>query len=356
MTVDLDVVSVFNQFAKDRAGPAAAREYANAPGRIAALWRETADLGWADLVGGRDEFVSMRTLASVFEALGSRLFPGFAMDAYVGSNLLLAEVELASPDLGLTVVVSEWTDRAGVPARSWPTVRIEEGTLTGEVDGVSYARIADTLVVPCTGDEGRQLALARPGTAGLRVTEQTSVDRLDLPDKVAFDQCPATVIPVSGDILTAAWQRYLDAVRVLTAAEVVGVCQTMVTMAVDFAKERIAFDRPIGSFQAIQHMIADASAEVYALRSLTDFAAAAIDAGDGSALALSAKLRSATTAQSVREVALQVHGGIGFTDEHDLGLYFRRAMTLEGRGGEAPGLLRERAAAVFSDLSSSGRR
>ena len=117
-------------------------------------------------------------------------------------------------------------------------------------------------------------------------------------------------------------------------AELVGVMGGAFAIALDYLKTRVQFDKKIGSFQALQHRAVDEYMEVEIARSLVFQVAAAFDRGQGNA-AMAAAVKSRATAAALRvcKTALQFHGAMGYTDEHDIGLYLKRAMTLAAQFG-----------------------
>ncbi len=117
-------------------------------------------------------------------------------------------------------------------------------------------------------------------------------------------------------------------------AELLGVAGAALDMALDYIKVREQFDRPIGSFQALQHRAVNDYIEVESTRSLVFQAAEAADSGRGtSAMASAVKAKASAAALIVAKSAIQMHGGIGFTDEHDIGLHLKRAMALSAQYG-----------------------
>jgi alkylation response protein AidB-like acyl-CoA dehydrogenase len=144
-------------------------------------------------------------------------------------------------------------------------------------------------------------------------------------------------------------ERSLDRAATTLAAEATGVASKVVELSRDYAKERLQFDRPIGSFQAISHKIADMLVLTENARSTTYYAAWALDEGvpDAALAAATAKVAGSEAARTVAQDGIQVHGGIGFTWEHDMHLYYRRAKWLELFLGDA-GLWRERVASLFA--------
>jgi alkylation response protein AidB-like acyl-CoA dehydrogenase len=139
--------------------------------------------------------------------------------------------------------------------------------------------------------------------------------------------------------------RMLDAGRAVLAADTLGSCDRAIQMSVEYAGQRRQFGRVIGSFQAVKHMCAEMTAEIEPARSLMWYAAYALDAIPDeapSAVAL-AKSHLSDVGTTVLRTATEVHGGIGFTDEYDLHLWFKRVeLNRQLLGG--PELLRERAA------------
>jgi alkylation response protein AidB-like acyl-CoA dehydrogenase len=138
-------------------------------------------------------------------------------------------------------------------------------------------------------------------------------------------------------------QRLLDEAAVLVCADAVGVGEHLLAATVEYAKLRVQFGRPIGSFQAIKHKCADMRIRLQASRVATYYAAMALAAGtkDATAAASAAKAYVADAIRRLATEALQVHGGIGMTWEHDLHLYYRRAKADEILVGDA-GLHRRR--------------
>jgi alkylation response protein AidB-like acyl-CoA dehydrogenase len=147
----------------------------------------------------------------------------------------------------------------------------------------------------------------------------------------------------------------LDAGATLYAAELLGGAQRMLEASVDYAKVREQFGRPIGSFQAVKHRCADMLVDVEGMRSAVWYAAWAVDtnAEDRSLAASTAKAWASDAGMRVMNSALQVHGGIGFTWEHDLHLYLKRAQLDSVLFGDAV-YHRERIARLLKERVDSG--
>ncbi len=187
------------------------------------------------------------------------------------------------------------------------------------------------------------LALVPADADGLRIELLSTLDRTRRFAELEFDGVQAEWIGGRGS--AAAVTRMLDAGRIALAADTLGSCDRAVALAVDYAKDRKQFGRTIGSFQAVKHMCAEMVAAIEPARSLLWYAAHALDAlpeEAPTAVAL-AKSHLSEVGTDVVRTATEVHGGIGFTDEYDLQLWFKRVELNRHLLGSPP-LLRERAA------------
>lgn len=192
----------------------------------------------------------------------------------------------------------------------------DDGTVSGRPEPVIYGARADVLVVPA----GDTLVAVDLGSI-----ERRPEPAMDLTRELAWvdlDHAPATVIGGKAEIAA-----HLDRGAVFHAAEMLGGAEAVMNLAVDYAKEREQFGRPIGSFQAVKHRCADMLVDVEGMRSVVYHAAWAIGAGDPDAAvaAATAKVWCSDAGIRVAESALQVHGGIGFTWESDVHLHLKRA-------------------------------
>ncbi len=188
------------------------------------------------------------------------------------------------------------------------------------------ADLAQHIAVVSATDGGTFVTLLpHPGGAALHHLE--SVDstrrlfRWDTGDEIgAASPCPPD-----------AWRRFADRATVLAAAEIVGTARRCFTMALEYAKQREQFDRPIGSFQAIQHKLADMSLLIERATAAVHYAAMTVDAHDvdRTRAAHVAKAAAGTAARRCLKDSIQIHGGIGYTWEHDLHLFLRRATAAE---------------------------
>ena len=201
--------------------------------------------------------------------------------------------------------------------RCVPWRRARTWTVSGRIGPVEGAAVADIAVV-VAGDDVFAVEL----DASDRPPAEAAMDGTRVLSWLTLDEARATRI--GGAALAT---EILDRGAVGASAEILGGSDRVLEMAVQYAKDRVQFDQPIGSFQAIKHRCADMLVDVEGMRSSTWYAAWAISAGDpdASAAASTAKVWSSDAAKRVMASGLQVHGGIGFTWEHDLHLYMKRS-------------------------------
>jgi alkylation response protein AidB-like acyl-CoA dehydrogenase len=189
---------------------------------------------------------------------------------------------------------------------------------SGRREVVPYAPCADVAVC-VRGDE--LVAVDLRETRPAREPAMDVTREVGWLDPAAVAGMGATVLGTD-DVVT----RFVDRGATAYAAELLGAAQHMLDESVAYAKERVQFDRPIGSFQAVKHRLADMMVDVEGMRSAVYWAAWCIAAEhpDASVAASTAKVWCSDAARRVVGSALQVHGGIGFTWEHDTHLYLKR--------------------------------
>ena len=323
------------------------------------FWAKLAEQGWLGLVypeeygGSGLGFVDLTVL---MEEMGRVVMPGpFFSTVLLGG---LAILEGGTPEQK-----KEWLPRIAAGdkrvALAWmePSAQLgpagvtlaatEKGDryrLSGTKLFVSDAHTADALVVAArtkagAGADGVSLFLLPRGTAGLQVSLLPTMDQTR---KLCEVTCAD--VTVGADALlgaaNAGWAplaRVLDRATVALCAEMCGGAQKVLDMTVEYAKIRQAFGRPIGSYQGVKHRAADMLVDVENSKSITYYAAWALDEGAPEA-ALAVSMAKAYVSDAYRRVAaagIQLHGGIGFTWEHDLHLYFKRAKGSEFTFGDA---------------------
>jgi alkylation response protein AidB-like acyl-CoA dehydrogenase len=229
--------------------------------------------------------------------------------------------------LAFTGVAGRW-DEAGITTRA---VRRASGwRLTGENAFVLDGHTADLVLVAARTDAGISIFAVDGSAPGLTRTLMETLDLTRKQARLSFADVPARLIGADGEG-SAVLARVLDLAAVGLAAEAVGGAQRCLDMSVDYAKLRVQFGRPIGSFQAIKHKCADLLVEVESARSAAYYALWAA-AGESGELPVAAALAKAYCTEAYAHAAaenIQIHGGIGFTWEHPAHLYFRRAKSTE---------------------------
>ena len=206
--------------------------------------------------------------------------------------------------------------------------------LTGRLDYVAFGHVADLLVVPALTPAGDTVALyvVETGAAGVRVTAQPSLDSTRPVATVELTDTRAALLGSDPESIG----RVVDLVRTLLANEALGAAEAVLEMAVAYAKQRVQFNRPIGSFQAIKHKCADMAIAIDAAQATVMYASmcAEEDNEEFPRVAVMAKSQAAECLSLCASQNIQIHGGIGFTWEADPHLYFRRAKATEPLFGD----------------------
>ena len=264
--------------------------------------------------------------AVAIEELGARLACGplfgtvyLAIPALVAASSGPARDELLGDLIeGRRTAAAAVVDRAGVFDPDAVTVTADGDALSGTVTQVVDGGIADVLLVAARGSDGVALYAVDTEVAGVQRTPLATLDLTRSEANVTFSDAPAQVI--AGPDETA---------RILDYALQVGAAQHLLDLSVEYAKSRLQFGRPIGSFQGVKHRLADLLVDVEHARSTAYHAIWALtDGSDDPALATSVAQAVCSAALShVATDAIQVHGGIGFTWEHQAHLYYKRAAT-----------------------------
>jgi len=323
------------------------------------FWGKLAEQGWLGLVypeeygGSGLGFVDLTVL---MEEMGRAVMPGPFFSTLLGGLTILEAGSAAQkkewlPRLadGEAKATLAWTepnarwDAAGVTATARKSGR--GYVLSGTKLFVPDAHLADVLVTVARLSEGANpedgigLFLVPKGASGLETKLLPTMDETRKLCEVALRD-----VHVDADALLAegggAWpalSRVINRATVALAAEMCGGAQRVLDMTTDYAKIRVAFGKPIGSYQGVKHRAADMLVEIENAKSLTYYAAWAVDERVPEA-ALAASMAKAYVSDAYRKAAgaaIQLHGGIGFTWEHDLHLYFKRAKSSEFTFGDA---------------------
>jgi len=279
---------------------------------------------------------------AVLEEMGRALLcaPYFSSVVLAGTALVQSGDDAAKRDLltgiadGSTIATLAWVENPtewGMGSLSTTARRSGDGyTIDGTKTLALDGHTASLILVVAQADGGPSLFAVDASASGLT---RRKLETLDMTRKVAALEFAGTHARLIADEGAAAsiLERTLRLAAVALAAEQVGAAQKCLEMSVEYAKLRMQFGRPIGSFQAIKHKCADMLLEVESARSAAYYAAWA--AADGSdALPLLASLAKACCSDAFANAAtenIQIHGGIGFTWEHDAHLYYRRAKSTE---------------------------
>jgi alkylation response protein AidB-like acyl-CoA dehydrogenase len=334
------------RFVTDRAPLSKVRQLMDAGEIDPAFWNQAgAQLGLQGIAipeeyGGSG--FSFAEQAIVLEELGGGLYGG----PYVPSAVLAATALLASPDesarqeylpgiaSGETIATLAFTEEDG----SWDPASIrlaaaksgDSWVLDGHKSFVLSGAEATLYLVVAVADGGLSLFAVDAGASGLTATALPTLDQTRNLARLEFAGVPARIIGSPGDA-TAILDRVLDVAAIALAAEQLGGAQRALDITVDYTKTRHQFGRPIGSFQALKHRMADLLMEVESLRSAVAYAASAVaeDSDEVPALASLLKAYASETYFHVAAEMIQMHGGIGFTWEHDAHLFFKRAKSSE---------------------------
>jgi alkylation response protein AidB-like acyl-CoA dehydrogenase len=302
------------------------------------FYKKMADLGWTGIAIPEDaggQGMSYVDLGVLVEEMGRAVVPGpfFATVCLAapilvdtGRNDLLAGI--ASGERLATVA---YTEQSGRVDAEGVQLAAKDGVLNGTKHYVPDAHVADTLIVAArTSTDGISLYAVPTDSSGVSVKQVTTMD-------MTRRWCEVELEGAKGELIGPAdqgWpilERALQKSTALLAAECVGGANKVLDMSVDYAKVRMQFGRPIGSFQAVKHRCADMLVDVEMARSAMYYAAWAASEDDPE-LPLAASIAKAWCGDAYTRVAangIQVHGGIGFTWEHDMHLYFKRAKVNE---------------------------
>ena len=279
-------------------------------------------------------------LTVVLQEMGRALLPSpyFASVVLAAHALLTSGDDAAKKDLlpgiasGETIATLAVTEDGG----SWDPGAV---TMTARRAGQDYlldgrkvfvldGHIADLIVVVARSERGLSLFTVDAAAPGLSRTALTTLDGTRTQARLDFDGTPARLVGVDGGA-EAGLVKTLDIAATALAAEQIAAAEWCLESSIAYAKERVQFGRAIGSFQAVKHKLADMFTQLELAKSAAQYAAWQA-AQDTDELPSSACIAQAYASQAFWDIAVEsveVHGGIGFTWEHDLHLYFKRAKT-----------------------------
>jgi alkylation response protein AidB-like acyl-CoA dehydrogenase len=339
--------SVVRAFLEQRSAESEVRRLmATADGYDVTVWQQMATQLGLQALAIPEQFggagFSNLELGIVLEEMGRVLLcgPYFASVVLAANALLQSGDEaamseylpgIASGDTVATLAFVEDTGRWDAAGIEMLAVPAGDGWhLTGVKTFVLDGHIADLIIVAARTTEGISLFAVTAGADGVTRTPLHTLDETRKQSRIEFAEVQARLLGSAG-AGGSALARVLDLAAVALAAEQVGGTQKCLDMAVDYAKQRVQFGRPIGSFQAIKHKCADMLLELETAKSAAYYAmwAAADDSDDLSFAASLAKAHCSDAYFHVTAENIQIHGGIGFTWEHPAHLYFKRAKSSE---------------------------
>jgi alkylation response protein AidB-like acyl-CoA dehydrogenase len=324
------------------------------------FWHKLAGHGWLGIIYPEEQGGSglgLVDLVVLMEEMGRAVMPGPFLSTVLLGGAAVAEAGAPAqrrqwlPQIvaGSAKAALAWTepnlrwDAAGI------TLRAREAgggfNLSGTKLFVGDAHLADILIIAArtrdgsTMEDGVSLFLVPKDTPRLTVSVLPTIDETRKLCEVGLDN---VILPAGAPLgeIHQGWaplSRVIDRATVALAAEMCGGAQQVLDMTVAYAKMRIAFGKPIGSYQGVKHQAADMLVALENAKSLTYYAAWAVDQGlDEAPLAVSmAKAAASDMSRKVAGTGIQLHGGIGMTWEHDLQLYFKRAKASEVAFGDA---------------------
>ena len=321
------------------------------------LWRQFAEMGFTGmLVDEADGGLGLGAVEAgiVLEEVGRNLTPSPFLATSVGAVTALNGgsaaqraawlPRIAAGDAVAALAIDEGPHHR--PART--ALRAERAgngfKLTGTKSFVQHGHVADLLIVAARSggapgeEEGITLFAVERGADGLQATPERLADS-SLASRIAFDGVTVDADAVIGEVGTgwATLSRTLDMVRTGAASELLGVGAGAMEMTVGYLRQRKQFGVAIGSFQALQHRAAHLYAELEVARAATLKAQQLLDANDEGAerAVMVAKAMAGLAAELAVQEGVQMHGGIGMTDEYDIGLYMKRHRVLAELYGDA---------------------
>ena len=312
----------------------------------ASVYATMAEMGWTGIIipeehGGSD--FGWLSAGLVIEELGKTLTASpIVASTIAASAIILGGSEeqkaewlpkIASGEAVATLAVDESARHD--PARI--EAAVSGGKLSGTKKFVHEAHGAQLFVV--AAKDGLYLV---PAGDGVTLENRSLVDMRNHAD-VLFDGAAADKLANGGDDLL---DQVLDRARVLTACEMLGMAQRVFDMTLDYLKQRVQFSQVLATFQALQHRMADLFGDLALMRSAVEGGLQALDAGFRTSQAATiAKAEANRVLHLMSREGIQLHGGIGMTDEYDVGFYLKRARILEASFGSTS-LLKDRYASL----------
>lgn len=327
-----------------------------------AVWQAVAELGWLGILAPEEAGglgLGIAEAAVIAEEAGRHLLPEPLVDAGVWPVALLSALPagalrdrlLAGAIAGDRVLGVAVQERAGELDAAWEGTRLADGKLSGRKRFVRPGSGADGWLVACATGEQPALAWVASDTTGLALQDERAVDG-GVVSTLVFDGTPAELL-AEGSPAAGALSRATELARLAQAAELFGIASRTLELTTDYLKTREQFGKPIGSFQALQHALVDGLVQVELSRACLREALAPADEATLPLRASRAQARCGFAATLMTRMAIQLHGAIGTTNEYDVGLYFKRAVTLASRLGNVAAHQRRHAQLVVRDAATA---
>ena len=328
------------------------RDTKDATGISPDLWRQMVELGWVGIVipeayGGQG--LGYTELGIVLEECGRTLVPHPIMSSVLLAGGVLVEAGSEEQKRALLPGVCDGNSLLALAfeeARRFSPYQVDTRAeksgggykLSGRKTFVLDGHIANRLIVSARtsgqpGDRaGITLFLVEPDQKGVRIERTIMVDSRNAAKlELEAVEVPASAVIGRVDAGADVLDPVLDRATICLTAEMLGLCSQAYETTVEYLKTRVQFDALIGTFQALQHRAVDMFCELELAKSIVIDALRAIDGKreDVAVMASAAKARLTDTSRLITREAIQMHGGIGMTDEHDIGLYLKRAGACE---------------------------
>jgi acyl-CoA dehydrogenase len=301
-----------------------------------ALWQAMAEMGWTGAAipeefGGAG--LGHLAVCVLAEELGHAVAPvPFASSVYLATEAILrfgsdAQKQEYLPKLAAGEIIGTlaMAERPGPADPTKLRASLTDGRVSGTKLAVPDGDVADFAIVAVRAERGPGLVIADLTGPGVSRETVTTIDPTRSHARIVFDGAPAEALPGSEGAESV--RHLLDRAAVMLAFEQVGCAQAALEMARDYARERFAFGRPIGSFQAIKHKLADIYIAVELARSNAYYGAWALstDAAELPIAASVARISACDAGWLASKENIQTHGGMGFTWQMDCQFYYRRA-------------------------------
>lgn len=323
------------------------------------LYRQLGDRGWLGLLAGADKDGSSWTKSVLFHReVGRHLVPGplFGSDAVctplVARLLPAAHRDALLPNLlggSIIAALARTGDEANSTGETTRLVPVGNGfRLSGKKALVEYGESAKTLLVTADTDGVPALAVVDADADGIAMRHYPSLDGGQR-SAISFENVSLSADEVVALDPTAqrVFEDHLDRVRLLRAADLIGVGEAALELALKYAQDRVQYGRPIGSFQAIQHKAADMAIQLEVATWLVYYAGWCLDNDEGTAESVPMALhRTGSAIRYVTSEAITIHGGVGVMEPYEVGRFYRRAKAFQTALGETDDILERIAAQI----------